>query len=120
LLAAAILSAAAVCPAGGERIERPADIVTQSPAQLEAGIERKHPIAHLLLAKALFLEGRRDEAVFWFYLGQPRGTLLVVGILPMISACLFDASRARISSLPPLLWRGGLGWGVGRQARSNK
>lgn len=37
---------------------------------LEQG--RTHPIAMLLLAKRLYDADRRDEAVFWFYLGQLR------------------------------------------------
>jgi hypothetical protein len=45
----------------------PVDAVIQT---LEQG--RTHPIAMWLLAKRLYDVDRRDEAVFWFYLGQLR------------------------------------------------
>lgn len=35
-------------------------------------VEHAHPIAMLLLAKRLYDLDRRDEAVFWFYVGQLR------------------------------------------------
>jgi hypothetical protein len=44
----------------------------QTTAQLEAGIEAKHPASYMMLAAKLFQAGRKDEAVFWFYLGQLR------------------------------------------------
>ncbi len=72
MLAAATVAATTLCSAGAQRIEPPPDLVNQSPAQLQDSIERKHPITYLLLAKSLFAAGRRDEAVFWFYLGQLR------------------------------------------------
>ncbi len=51
---------------------RAEDLTDQAPAQIERGIEAKHPAAYYVLAAKLFREGRRDEAVFWFYLGQLR------------------------------------------------
>src|SRR3954470_23971828 len=48
------------------------DFEAQTTAQLEAGIEAKHPASYIMLAAKLFQAGRRDDAVFWFYLGQLR------------------------------------------------
>ncbi len=36
------------------------------------GIGNQHPAAYYELAAKLFQEGKRDEAIFWFYLGQLR------------------------------------------------
>lgn len=44
----------------------------QSIAELKAGVENEHPMTHLALATQLWQAGERDEAVFWFYLGQLR------------------------------------------------
>jgi hypothetical protein len=44
----------------------------QSAKQIEDGIEKKHPAAYFILAKKLFEEGKKDEATFWFYVGQIR------------------------------------------------
>lgn len=46
--------------------------LNQTPATIEAGIEAKHPVAYLVIATKLFQSGKKDEAVFWFYLGQLR------------------------------------------------
>lgn len=43
-----------------------------SVAQLKDKIEDNHPAAYYQLAGKLFEEGKKDEAVFWFYLGQLR------------------------------------------------
>ncbi len=40
--------------------------------QLTRDVEHAHPVAMMLLAKRLFDDGRRDEAVFWFYEAQIR------------------------------------------------
>ncbi len=38
--------------------------------QLTRDVEHLHPLAMILLAKRLYDDGRKDEAVFWFYEGQ--------------------------------------------------
>ena len=48
------------------------DYMNETPATIEAGIEAKHPVAYLVMATKLFQSGQKDEAVFWFYLGQLR------------------------------------------------
>ena len=52
------------------------DETNQSPSQsieaLAAGIEHEHALAALELSKHLWESGRRDDAVFFFYLGQLR------------------------------------------------
>ena len=55
------------------------NLSAQTTPQLMAGIEKKHPAAHYALAKRLFEEGKRDEAVFWFYAGQIRYRAYLVG-----------------------------------------
>lgn len=41
-------------------------------AEVEAGLPGAHPAAFYAYAKRLFADGRRDEAVTWFYVGQLR------------------------------------------------
>lgn len=52
------------------------DAADQSPSQsieaLAAGIEHEHALAALELSKRLWESGRKDDAVFFFYLGQLR------------------------------------------------
>ncbi len=43
-----------------------------SSAQFEANLPRMHPAVYYQYAQRLFDEGRRDDAVFWFYVGQLR------------------------------------------------
>src|SRR5688572_26609597 len=64
VLIGCLSSAAVAAPAS----TRPAESVEQ----LMARIAREHPSAYYELAKRLFEQGRRDEAVFWFCVGQPR------------------------------------------------
>lgn len=48
----------------------PAD---QTPAQLKENIENRHPADYYLLAVKLFKDpATKDEALFWFYVGQIR------------------------------------------------
>ncbi|MFC5067969.1 hypothetical protein [Flaviflagellibacter deserti] len=47
-------------------------LMDQTPVEIQAGIEAKHPVAYLIVATKLFESSRKDEAVFWFYLGQLR------------------------------------------------
>lgn len=48
------------------------ELTRQSPEQLLDSIERKHPTTYYVLASKLFADDQRDEAVFWFYVGQLR------------------------------------------------
>lgn len=48
------------------------DWAKMSPEALKVGIEGFHPAAYYILASKLFTRGQKDEAVFWFYLGQLR------------------------------------------------
>jgi hypothetical protein len=45
---------------------------TLSIEQLRNGIENQHPSYFYILAGKLFVAGKKDEAVFWFYAGQLR------------------------------------------------
>ncbi len=73
LLALGIVGAAAgnLAPAAAQAATNN-PITRQSAEQLQAGIEDKHPAMYYALAKRLFERGQRDEAVFWFYVGQLR------------------------------------------------
>jgi hypothetical protein len=45
----------------------------ETPAQLKQGIEAQHPAAYYKLAAALFKDAStKQEALFWFYVGQLR------------------------------------------------
>jgi hypothetical protein len=57
-------------PAKGLSAE--ADFNKQTTEELKFGIEQKHPAAYYILASKLFADGKKDEAVFWFYAGQLR------------------------------------------------
>ncbi len=48
------------------------DIARQTPAQIMAEAPNLHPAALYILASKLLAEGRPDEAVRWFYIGQIR------------------------------------------------
>ncbi|MFV0625436.1 hypothetical protein ACBY01_15685 [Sphingomonas sp. ac-8] len=50
----------------------PADPAKQTPAQIIAQAESAHPATLYFLATKLMGEGRMDEAVRWFYIGQLR------------------------------------------------
>ena len=41
-------------------------------AEVEARLPSEHPAAYYTYALRLFREGRKDDAVFWFYAGQLR------------------------------------------------
>ncbi len=48
------------------------DFSDKSTKEMIAVIAKEHPASYYMLAKRLFQEGQRDEAVFWFYTGQIR------------------------------------------------
>jgi len=58
----------------GVRTPTPAadDFWSKTPEQLQKGIENAHPATYYVLASKLFAAGRKDDAVFWFYVGQLR------------------------------------------------
>ena len=69
--------AMAVCLALAMGTRALAQIDIQGAAQLpEAEVEGKisasHPAVYYAYAKRLFAQGRKDDAVFWFYVGQLR------------------------------------------------
>lgn len=41
-------------------------------AEVEGKLSASHPAVYYAFAKRLFAQGRKDDAVFWFYLGQLR------------------------------------------------
>jgi hypothetical protein len=47
-------------------------ISEQTVAELENGITNKHPSTYIILAKKLFVQGDKQNAVKWFYVGQIR------------------------------------------------
>src|SRR5436190_8055163 len=47
-------------------------VATAPVDSLVRDVERMHPMAMMLLAKRLFDNDRKDDAVFWFYEGQLR------------------------------------------------
>jgi hypothetical protein len=46
---------------------------------LKADIQNRHPGDYYILASRLFEEGKKDEAVFWFYTGQLRARYFISG-----------------------------------------
>jgi hypothetical protein len=47
-------------------------ISPKSSSQIETSLPRAHPAAYYQYAQQLFDRGRKDDAVFWFYVGQLR------------------------------------------------
>ncbi len=43
-----------------------------APADIEAALPNEHPATYYLYAGRLFGEDKKDDAVFWFYVGQLR------------------------------------------------
>jgi len=50
----------------------PDDLKKLPPATIEAALPHEHPSAYYGYAARLFREGKKDDAVFWFYVGQLR------------------------------------------------
>src|SRR2546430_14660952 len=50
----------------------PEDLKKLPPATIEAALPNEHLLAYYGYAARLFREGKKDEAVFWFYVGQLR------------------------------------------------
>lgn len=48
------------------------DIQKLPHAKIEAALANEHPSAYYSYASRLFHEGKKDDAVFWFYVGQLR------------------------------------------------
>ena len=70
-IATLVLPFSAACTAQ-ETNEMSADPAKQTPAQIIAQAESLHPATLYVLATKLMGEGRMDEAVRWFYIGQLR------------------------------------------------
>jgi hypothetical protein len=50
----------------------------QTIAELEAGIQNKPPATYFALATELFRNGQKDDASFWYYVGEVRYRFLVL------------------------------------------
>lgn len=50
----------------------PDEIKTLPPSQIESKLPGEHPSSYYGYAGRLFSEGKKDEAVLWFYVGQLR------------------------------------------------
>src|ERR1035437_1868698 len=48
------------------------DLKNLSPAKIEAALPNQHPSVYYGYADRLFHQGKKDDAVFWFYVGQLR------------------------------------------------
>jgi hypothetical protein len=48
------------------------EIMKMSPADVEAALPSEHPATYYMYAARLFGEENKDDAVFWFYVGQLR------------------------------------------------
>ena len=69
---AATAGSSASSGGSGTSTQKPNTTTMETPEQLKAGIEAKHPATYYTLAAKLFEAGQKDEAIFWFYLGQLR------------------------------------------------
>lgn len=48
------------------------DLKKLPPATIEAALPNEHPSAYYASGARLFREGKKDDSVFWFYVGQLR------------------------------------------------
>ena len=71
-VAALVLAALAQPVAGNAAGDIANQPVLRSLEELAASIEHEHPLPAFELSKRLWEAGRKDEAVFFFYLGQLR------------------------------------------------
>lgn len=71
LLSTVVMTASSACTAQ-ETQPVPADPAQQTPAQIIEQAETVHPATLYVLASKLMAEGRMDDAVRWFYIGQLR------------------------------------------------
>lgn len=55
----------------------PDQIKTLPAAQVEAKLSQQHPSAYYLYASRIFNEGRKDDAVVWYYVGELRYRFLL-------------------------------------------
>ena len=68
-----IVLAALVLPVAHLYAELTPDQIKKLPsAAIEKQLPDEHPTSYYLYASRLFTEGRKDDAVFWFYVGQLR------------------------------------------------
>ena len=72
LLTVVILFLLAGCgkPQGGDSFLD--DLKALPPAKVEASLPNQEPSAYYIYADRLFHEGKKDDAVFWFYVGELR------------------------------------------------
>ena len=68
----ALISLLTALPSLNAQDAKPEDFKKQTPEQIKEGIEQKHPAAYYILASKLFADGKKDDAVFWFYVAQLR------------------------------------------------
>ena len=98
---AATFLALAVVHGANSLAAGPADQDNRPPPQsieaLAAGIEHEGPLAALELSNRLWVAGRKDDAVFFFYLGQLRYRAYLLSD-PKRDRSLFDAM---ISAMRP-------------------
>lgn len=76
LFSALALTMSAACAAEEKQV-MPTDPAQQTPEQIIAEAETVHPAGLYILATKLMAEGRMDDAVRWFYIGQLRYRFLL-------------------------------------------
>jgi hypothetical protein len=72
LFAAVVVSAGLLQTPPASPATPPREAVNSSPEEIKADIERRHPGDYYVLAGKLFAKNWKNEAAFWFYLGQLR------------------------------------------------
>ncbi len=77
MLSSALALTLSAARAAEEKQAMPTDLAQLTPAQIIADAETVHPAALYILATKLMAEGRMDDAVRWFYIGQLRYRFLL-------------------------------------------
>ncbi|HEY4247060.1 MAG TPA: hypothetical protein VGM64_09405 [Lacunisphaera sp.] len=72
ILRTLIVLFAFIVPATTRAALTPEEIKNLPDTKIEAALPSEHPSSYYSYAVRLFSEGRKDESIFWFYIGQLR------------------------------------------------
>jgi hypothetical protein len=91
---------ALVAATSSAEIVKPESLVTLSRQQVEEQLPASHPAYYYLYAKKLFNDGAKEDALFWFYVGQLRYRFYLT-VNPKLSndADVFGALQETVGSV---------------------
>ena len=72
LIIIALMTVLVASPSVKAEVPKSNDFANQTAEEIKEDIEQKHPASYYILASKLFSDNQKDDAVFWFYVGQLR------------------------------------------------